>query len=380
LLILSGAAVISLALGLYQTFGVAHDPGVPKVEWIEDVAVIAAIAIVVAVGAANDWQKERQFVRLNRKKEDRTIKVIRSGKKCEISVSDAVVGDVVNLEPGDVISVDGILVQGHGVRCDESSATGESDLLKKTSGEDAIRAVESHGEKRKVDPFILFGAKVSEGVGAFMVTATGVYSSYGRTMMSLRTGNEVTPLQTKLNILATYIAKLGNSAALLLFVVLCIKFLVGLKGSKATPAGKGQHFLDILIVAITVVVVAVPEGLPLAVTLALAFATTRMLKDHNLVRLLRSCQTMGNATTICSDKTGTLTQNKMKVVAGSLGIGLHFDADRSKRHQALSVDGGKLTDGVVVDSRTQGPDHDSARGFASSINTDIRKLLKQSII
>jgi Ca2+-transporting ATPase len=240
--------------------------------------------------------------------------------------------------------------------------------------------MESHGEKRKVDPFILSGAKVSEGVGAFMVTATGVHSSYGRTMMSLRTGNEVTPLQTKLNILTTYIAKLGGSAALLLFVVLCIEFLVGLKGSKATPAEKGQHFLHILIVAITVVVVAVPEGLQLAVTLALAFATTRMLKDHNLVRLLRSCETMGNATTICSDKTGTLTQNKMKVVAGSLGTGLHFDADRLKRHQALSVDDGKLTDGVVVDSHTQGPDHDSARGFASSMNTDIRKLLKQSII
>ncbi|KAL1641563.1 plasma membrane calcium [Didymella pomorum] len=380
LLILSGAAVISLALGLYQTFGVAHDPGVPKVEWIEGVAIIAAIAIVVAVGAANDWQKERQFVRLNRKKEDRTIKAIRSGKKCEISVFDIVVGDVVNLEPGDVIPVDGILVQGYGVRCDESSATGESDLLKKMSGEDAIRAMESHDEKSKVDPFILSGAKVSEGVGAFMVTATGVNSSYGRTMMSLRTDNEVTPLQTKLNILATYIAKLGSTAALLLFAVLCIEFLVGLKGSKATPAEKGQHFLDILIVAITVVVVAVPEGLPLAVTLALAFATTRMLKDHNLVRLLRSCETMGNATTICSDKTGTLTQNKMTVVAGSLGIGLRLDADRSKKHQAMSVDDGKLTDGVVVDSHTQGSDHDSAREFASSMNTDIRELLRQSII
>jgi Ca2+-transporting ATPase len=380
LLILSGAAVISLALGLYQTFGVAHEPGVPKVEWIEGVAIIAAIAIVVAVGAANDWQKERQFVRLNRKKEDRAIKVIRSGRKCEISVFDIVVGDVVNLEPGDVIPVDGILVQGHGIRCDESSATGESDLLMKMSGQDAVRVMENHGETNKVDPFILSGAKVSEGVGSFMVTATGVNSSYGRTMMSLRTDSEVTPLQTKLNILATYIAKLGSAAALLLFAVLCIEFLVALKGSEATPAEKGQHFLDILIVAITVVVVAVPEGLPLAVTLALAFATTRMLKDNNLVRLLRSCETMGNATTICSDKTGTLTQNKMKVVAGSLGTGLRFDADTSRKSQALSVDNGRLAGGVVVDPHTQGPNHDSAREFASSISTNVRELLKQSII
>ena len=133
LILLTCAAVISLALGLYQTFGVQHEPGEPKVEWIEGVAIIVAIVIVVVVGAANDWQKERQFVKLNRKKEDRTIKVVRSGQIREISVYDIFVGDVVNLEPGDMIPVDGILIQGHGIKCDESSATGESDLLKKMS-------------------------------------------------------------------------------------------------------------------------------------------------------------------------------------------------------------------------------------------------------
>ncbi|OAL03972.1 calcium-translocating P-type ATPase [Phaeosphaeriaceae sp. SRC1lsM3a] len=379
LLLLTAAAVISLALGLYQTFGVPHAPDEPKVEWIEGVAIIVAIAIVVIVGAANDWQKERQFVKLNRKKDDRTIKVLRSGQLREISVYDIFVGDVVNLEAGDMIPVDGILIQGHGIKCDESSATGESDLLKKTAGDEAFRAIDKHENLKKIDPFILSGAKVSEGVGTFMVTATGVHSSYGKTMMSLREDSEVTPLQSKLNVLATYIAKLGGAAALLLFVVLFIEFLVRLKGNDATPAQKGQNFLNILIVAITVVVVAVPEGLPLAVTLALAFATTRMLKDNNLVRLLRSCETMGNATTICSDKTGTLTQNKMTVVAGTLGTALRFgDSNLKASTSSQPIDDG--TKGKSIDSPVESPNDVSATEFVNTLNKDVKDLLEQSII
>ncbi|CBX93752.1 similar to Calcium transporting P-type ATPase [Plenodomus lingam JN3] len=379
LLLLTAAAIISLALGLYQTFGAEHAPGEPKVEWIEGVAIIVAIAIVVIVGAANDWQKERQFVKLNRKKEDRTIKVIRSGATREISVYDIFVGDVVCLEPGDMIPVDGILITGHGIKCDESSATGESDLLKKMSGDEAFKAIERHDNLKKVDPFILSGAKVSEGVGTFMVTATGIHSSYGKTMMSLREDSEVTPLQNKLNVLATYIAKLGGAAALLLFVVLFIEFLVRLKSGNRTPAEKGQNFLDILIVAITVIVVAVPEGLPLAVTLALAFATTRMLKDNNLVRLLRSCETMGNATTICSDKTGTLTQNKMTVVAGSLGTALRFGDHKLKASGAPDVD--DATKGKdVVESPVENSNDVSATEFVSTLNKEVKDLLEQSIV
>lgn len=378
LLLLTGAAVISLALGLYQTFGGEHEPGTPKVEWVEGVAIIVAIAIVVIVGAANDWQKERQFVKLNKKKQDRSIKVIRSGQTREISVYDIFVGDVVCLEPGDMIPVDGILIQGHGIKCDESSATGESDLLKKMPGDEAFRAIEEHRNLKKVDPFILSGAKVSEGVGTFMVTATGVHSSYGKTMMSLREDSEVTPLQAKLNVLATYIAKLGGAAALLLFVVLFIEFLAALKGSKDTPAQKGQNFLDILIVAITVIVVAVPEGLPLAVTLALAFATTQMLKDNNLVRLLRSCETMGNATTICSDKTGTLTQNKMTVVAGSLGTALRFGDHKLKASQATPVDGSN--EKTTVESPVDGPNDVTAAEFVSTLSDDVKDVFSQSIV
>ena len=117
--------------------------------------------------------------------------------------------------------------------------------------------------------------------------------------------------------------------ALLLFVILLIKFLASLPGSHQNASEKGQQFMQILIVSVTIVVVAVPEGLPLAVTLALAYATTRMLKDNNLVRVLKACETMGNATTICSDKTGTLTQNKMTVIAGTLGVSETFGDNKT---------------------------------------------------
>lgn len=129
----------------------------------------------------------------------------------------------------------------------------------------------------------------------------------------------------------------GSSGAALLFVVLFIRFLASLPSSTAGAAVKGSQFMDILIVAITLIVVAVPEGLPLAVTLALAFATTRMLKENNLVRVLRACETMGNATTICSDKTGTLTQNRMTVVAGTVGKDAKFEASALEDDKALSI-------------------------------------------
>ncbi|KAH0254624.1 calcium-translocating P-type ATPase, partial [Aureobasidium melanogenum] len=363
LLLLTGAAVISLALGLYQTFGTPAKPGEPHVEWVEGVAIVVAIVIVVGVGALNDWQKERQFVKLNKKKDNREVKVIRSGKTLEISVHDVLAGDVLLLEPGDMVPVDGVLIEGHGIKCDESSATGESDIIKKTASEEVWRAMEAHEPLKKMDPFILSGAKVTEGVGKFLVVATGVNSSYGKTMMSLREDSEVTPLQSKLNTLAEYIAKLGGAAALLLFIVLFIKFCAKLPGDHRSPSDKAQNFLNILIVAVTIVVVAVPEGLPLAVTLALAFATKRMTKDNNLVRVLRSCETMGNATTVCSDKTGTLTQNVMTVVAGTFGTTSRFSSKASKDQDGQ---------GVNVDSV-------DTTEFVGTLGDNVKALMKDSI-
>ena len=377
LILLTVAAVVSLALGIYQS--VQPTDGEAPVEWVEGVAIMVAIIIVVVVGAANDWQKERQFVKLNRKKDDRNVKVIRSGKSREISVHDVLVGDVMHLEPGDMIPVDGIFITGHNIKCDESSATGESDLLRKSSADEVFAAIESHQSVSKLDPFIISGAKVSEGIGTFLVTAVGVNSSYGKTMMSLREDPQTTPLQSKLNVLAEYIAKLGLGAGLILFVATFIKFLVSITGSgkSQTASQKGQQFLQVFIVAVTVVVVAVPEGLPLAVTLALAFATTRMLKDNNLVRLLRACETMGNATTICSDKTGTLTQNKMSTVAGIIGASMRFGEKKSPDTSASSSpDSPTKGKGLLADFA--GTDR-SVDDLVSSLDAEVKDLLRQSI-
>ncbi|KAG0267855.1 hypothetical protein DFQ27_008131 [Actinomortierella ambigua] len=362
LILLLIAAVVSIGLGFYEDYGVEHKPQVrcdandqcetvvpPKISWVEGVAILGAVLIVILVGSLNDYQKERQFQKLNAKKEDREVKVIRNGESVLISVFDIVVGDLMHLEPGDVIAADGVYLRGHNLKCDESAMTGESDAIKKITLDEykALEAIEaSHQSKVEiktnqegvqvvkenhglhgVDPFIISGSKVLEGVGIYVVTGVGPNSFHGKTMMSLRTEAESTPLQVKLNWLAEQIAKLGSSAAIIMLIALLIRFFIGFKDE--VPAGSeiASKITAIIIACVTVIVVAVPEGLPLAVTLALAFATTRMLRDNNLVRVLAACETMGNATTVCSDKTGTLTQNKMTIVAGTLGINSRFIAD-----------------------------------------------------
>ncbi|KAM7223988.1 plasma membrane calcium-transporting ATPase [Rhypophila decipiens] len=372
LMLLSAAAVVSLAIGLYETFGVPPKKGheeESKLNWVEGVAIIAAIAIVVLVGSLNDWQKERQFAKLNKKKQDRVVKVVRSGKIIEISIFDLLVGDVLHLEPGDMIPVDGVLIEGYNVKCDESQATGESDIIKKQPADVVYAAIENNENLKKMDPFIQSGARVMEGVGTFLVTSTGVYSSYGKTLMSLNEDPEMTPLQSKLNVIAEYIAKLGGAAGLLLFIVLFIKFLVQLPKlpPDTTPSEKGMMFVEIFIVVVTIIVVAVPEGLPLAVTLALAFATTRMIKDNNLVRHLKACEVMGNATTICSDKTGTLTQNKMLVIAGTLGTTHRFDDGTATNRS------GDETPESPVEQAVSAPE------LVSSLAEPVKDLVKKSI-
>ncbi|KAH8422449.1 uncharacterized protein LDX57_000204 [Aspergillus melleus] len=374
--LLTAAAAISLALGLYETFGAHHEPGEPMpVDWIEGCAICIAIVIVVLVGSLNDWQKERAFVRLNAKKEDREVTVVRSGKTVRISVFDVLVGDVLHLEPGDIVPADGIFIEGHNVKCDESSATGESDQLKKTGAQHVMDMLEQgHSKAHEMDPFIISGSKILEGVGTCLVTSVGVNSSYGKILMAMRQDMEPTPLQKKLDGLAGAIAKLGSSAAILLFFVLLFRFVGTLSDNPRTGAQKASQFTDILIVAITVIVVAVPEGLPLAVTLALAFATTRMVKLNNLVRVLKSCETMGNATTVCSDKTGTLTQNRMTVVTGVFGDD-HFDdknqtgserrsasfaADMAKDHKRL------LIESVAINSTAFEGEENGVPGFVGS--------------
>ncbi|CAO3650572.1 unnamed protein product [Cunninghamella blakesleeana] len=370
LILLTISAIISFSVGIYEDITVieldANGNKIPGVKWVEGVAIIVAVVLVVVVGSVNDYEKEKQFRKLNAKKEERYVYVVRSGQQCSIPIYDIQVGDVLSLEPGDIIPVDGVFIQGHNLKCDESASTGESDAVRKSTWQYCIGLKQNHSlelknnhhsttnnileqkslitiddnsinynksiiqndhhQKQLSDPFLVSGSKVLEGICTYMVTAVGPHSFHGRTLMALRVKSEITPLQEKLNTLAENIAKLGVCAAGFLFMILtvCSIFNYLQQSSTINPTEIISQLTQILITTITVIVVAVPEGLPLAVTLALAYATQRMLKENNLVRILQACETMGNATTICSDKTGTLTQNKMTVVAGTFGSSFRF--------------------------------------------------------
>ncbi|KAH7199460.1 hypothetical protein DER44DRAFT_787712 [Fusarium oxysporum] len=379
LIMLTVAGTISLALGLYETFGVSHKPGDPTpVDWVEGVAILGAVLIVVVVASHNDWQKEKAFVKLNTKKDDREVKVIRSGKSMLVNVADVVVGDVLNLEPGDLIPADGIFIDGHNVKCDESTVTGESDALKKTPGAKCF--VDDPMRTKEPDPFIISGSRVLEGMGTFVVTSVGVNSSFGKIMMSVRTDIESTPLQKKLEGLAVAIAKLGGGASLLMFFILLFRFCASLPGDDRPAEEKASTFVDLLVVAIAIIAVAVPEGLPLAVTLALAFATTRLLKENNLVRVLRACETMGNATCICSDKTGTLTTNKMTVTAGRFGTS-SFTSDIPTWASNLCPETRKLiTQSVAINSTAfEGTNEGDAAFIGSKTETALLQLAKDHL-
>jgi len=212
-ILLMVAAVVSLSLGLFQDFGTPRPDGEPPVDWVEGVAILVAIVIVVLVGSLNDWQKEKQFKVLNEKREERVIKVIRDGEEQMIDIHGVVVGDVVLFEPGETIPCDGIFLSGHNVRCDESGAMGESDPIKKLSYHGCIALREgrlaefdpdsapddgesTRGSRMNMNPsgldllgqtdcFVISGSKVIEGIGSYLVIAVGPKSFNGRIMMGM---------------------------------------------------------------------------------------------------------------------------------------------------------------------------------------------------
>ncbi|TPX12724.1 uncharacterized protein E0L32_000901 [Thyridium curvatum] len=358
--LLTASATISLALGIYEAVVHGEEGGGANLEWVESVTIMVAIVVIVSATALNDKHKAYKFEKLNSKKEEKWVTAIRSGKNRNISVFDLMVGDLVRIEAGDVIPTDGILVEGFGVQCDESPVSGESELVDKTPAQDAERSRNSAG-----DPFIYSGTRVAHGVGSYLVTAVGPNSMYGRIRLSLRSNVEETPLQVKLARLAKYIIINGFVIGTIFFFILFIRWCVRLKNYQGSPQDKGESFLDIFMLAVTVVVIGVPEGLSLAVAVALAFATTRMLKDNNLVRLLRSCETMGNATTICSDKTGTLTQNKMTVVSGVVGHSFKFE-------ELGDLPPGPENSKDKADEKTV----TSATAFTEALSDEVKEMLK----
>ena len=339
LLVLVGCAAVSMGLAFYpENEGEVvecmdadernkKEEDVPT-ELIEGLAILCAVILVVLVTAVNNWKKENQFRKLQDKVEGaKVVSVIRDGAVVEVNVEEVVVGDLVMIEYGDLMVADGLVVQASELSMDESALTGESVLVKKT---------------RLRDPLVLAGTKVMEGSGKIVITAVGLNSMSGRIMemmglggTSAKKADEASKMGNKSNkfmgkmkrslarpeksVLATKLFRLtkrigiaGLAVALLTVIVLITKYAVD-KYEKECRL-MFQDIIKFLICGVAILIVAIPEGLPLAVTLSLAYSVREMMKDNNLVRHLDACETMGNATTICTDKTGTLTTNMMTVV------------------------------------------------------------------
>ncbi|KAM9445614.1 plasma membrane calcium-transporting ATPase 3b isoform 2-T2 [Clarias gariepinus] len=362
LIILEIAAIISLGLSFYQPPGEeseacgnvssgAEDEGEAEAGWIEGAAILLSVICVVLVTAFNDWSKEKQFRGLqSRIEQEQRFAVVRNGNVIQIPVADMVVGDMAQVKYGDLLPTDGILIQGNDLKIDESSLTGESDHVRKSVDK---------------DPMLLSGTHVMEGSGRMLVTAVGVNSQSGIIFTLLGAGEgeeekkekkakkqdgavamemqplksaeggeveerekkkanvpkkEKSVLQGKLTKLAVQIGKAGLVMSAITVIILVLYFVIEtfvVEGRSWLPECTPiyvQYFVKFFIIGVTVLVVAVPEGLPLAVTISLAYSVKKMMKDNNLVRHLDACETMGNATAICSDKTGTLTTNRMTVV------------------------------------------------------------------
>ncbi|XP_068450002.1 plasma membrane calcium-transporting ATPase 1-like [Clinocottus analis] len=363
LMILMVAAVISLALSFYSSpnierrncgkaasgAGSESDAG-----WIESIAILLSVVCVVLVTAFNDWSKEKQFRGLQtRIKQEKKFSVVRGAQVIQLLVTEIVGGDIAHVKYGDLIPADGVLIQSNDLKLDESPMTGESDLVKKSVDK---------------DPILLSGTHVMEGSGKMLVVAVGENSQSGIILKLLASGDadedaekakieekeeldknkedegqttEVHPfceddeeadkkkktqkreksvLQAKLNKMAVQIGKAGLFMSLMTVLILIARFLIdtfwiqGIPFTSKCVSIYVQFLIKFFIIGVTVLVVAVPEGLPLAVTISLAYSVKKMMIDHNLVRHLDACETMGNATAICSDKTGTLTMNRMTVV------------------------------------------------------------------
>lgn len=289
LLILIAAATVSLVIGV-----LSH----PDDGWIEGAAIFIAIFLVSNISAGNDYSKQLQFKALEQTSaEDERTSVLREGSIERINPRDLVVGDIIVLQAGDAVPADSIIVSKDFVLSNESSLTGEPDDLKKAKDKDC---------------FLLSSCLITEGEECrALVIGIGLHSQWGKIKANLVTEAVNTPLQDKLEEMTKQVGYLGMIVSFGTFCALIVSIWARHNGKDVV-----EGFIHAFIVAVTIVVVAIPEGLPLAVTISLAYSTKKMYQDQCFIRVLAACETMGNATNICSDKTGTLTENRMTVVEG----------------------------------------------------------------
>ena len=274
--------------------------------FIEPVGIFFAIMLASTIGFFFEAKAAKAFEVLNQVNDDIPVTVIRNGHVSETTRADIVVGDIVMLGTGDEIPADGILLKSVSLQVNESTLTGEP-LISKT-----IIEAEFDTEATYPSNHVMRGTTVVDGHGIMQVMAVGDATEYGKVNQGAQMDNNLdTPLQLQLKRLAGIISKAGYTIATLTFLILTAK--VFFHGGEVGNFYYIEHILNNFMIAVTLVVVSVPEGLPMSVTLSLALSMSRMLKANNLVRKMHACETMGATTVICTDKTGTLTQNQMRV-------------------------------------------------------------------
>lgn len=301
IVILLIAGILSVGISFYEYIVLGESMQV----FFEPVGIFIAIMLATGLAFLFEYKADKEFMILNQVNDDEPVKVIRNSKVVEIARKDVVVGDVVILSCGDEIPADGLLLESVSLDVDESTLTGEP-LCHKTVDE-------AHFNKDATFPSnaVMKGTKVMNGNGVFRVSAVGDATENGKVFTAAQIDNSVkTPLNEQLERLGRLISWLSYSVAALVVVGRIADFMLTEPYTTMTFIA---YCLQTVMIAVTLIVVAVPEGLPMAVTLSLAYSMRRMLKTNNLVRKMHACETMGAVTVICTDKTGTLTQNRMTV-------------------------------------------------------------------
>ena len=274
--------------------------------FLEPLGIFFAIILASTIGFIFEVKAARAFEVLNTVNDDIMVTVMRNGKVQEVPRKDIVVGDIVMLNTGDEVPADGTLLECHSLQINESTLTGEPVISKTTVEADFDNEATYPSNKA------LRSTTVVDGHGIMQVELVGDATEYGKVNQGALIDNNLdTPLQIQLKRLADLISKIGYAVAAVTFVLLSLK--VFLQDAPLDTMDIVSSLLNSFMIAVTLIVVSVPEGLPMSVTLSLALSMNRMLKTNNLVRKMHACETMGATTVICTDKTGTLTQNRMQV-------------------------------------------------------------------
>lgn len=274
--------------------------------FLEPTGILVAILLATGIGFAFEVSANKKFDILNQIGDESLVKVVRNHNIIEIPKRDVVVGDIVIINTGDEIPADGTLLESVSLQVNESTLTGEPMANK--------FADPSKNDPRATYPSnrVLNGCTVMEGHGVLEVTQVGDTTEYGKVYKGAQIENDIeTPLNIQLNKLANLITKISYTIAGLILVIRIVTFFTNEHPSDWISIG--EYILNTIMIAVTIIVVAVPEGLPMSVTLSLALSMKRMLTANNLVRKMHACETMGATSVICTDKTGTLTQNQMQV-------------------------------------------------------------------